>query len=497
MFLHDFLRNSADKYPEKDAIRHLKRSLTYKQLDEASSGFASLLCNYDVKKGDRVVVFLENSCEYLTAYFGISKSGAIITALNSQLVARELAVILTDCTPKVIVTDSKHSKTVEEAVKLSGRSIEIFLISDIDFSTGHQPLAINHELHGNDTAMIIYTSGTTGRPKGVMLSHKNLSANADSIIEYLHLSEEDKVMAVLPFYYSYGNSLLSTHIKAGGTLVIDNRFMYPNVVIENMIKEEVTGFAGVPSHFNILIKKSAIAKYRFPSLRYVTQAGGAMMPAMIKELREILPDTEIFIMYGQTEASARLSFLAPQYLERKIGSIGKAIPGVELKVLKEDGSPVKPGETGEIVANGENIMSGYWNSPDETANVLKKEGLWTGDLARIDEEGFIYLISRKKDMIKSGANRISTFEIEDVIIQLDNVVECAAVGIPDEILGEAIALFVIAKEPIEEQEIRKFCRENLAFYKIPKNIIFTDSFPKTASGKVKREELKQLIANSS
>ena len=500
MLIHDFLKNSAKKFPDKNAVIHQKSSLTYKQLDDYSDSFAGILADNNVTKGERVVLFLDNSCDYLAAYFGISKAGAVITALNSQLVPRELSVILSDCSPKVIITDKKHSKVAEEALVSCVNPASLLFIEKgyLCSSSFDQCSSLNHQcLSDNDLAMIIYTSGTTGKPKGAMLSHENITANADSIIEYLHLTSDDKVMVVLPFFYSYGNSLLTTHIKAGGTLVIDNRFMYPNVVLENMIKEEVTGFAGVSSHFNILIKKSAISKYSFPKLRYVTQAGGAMMPAMIEQFLSIVPNTDFYVMYGQTEASARLSYLDPEFLEKKIGSIGKAIPGVELQVLDENGNNAELGQTGEIVAKGPNIMQGYWNSPEETEIVLKKEGLWTGDLARVDEERFIYFISRKKDMIKSGANRISPFEIEDIVCQFPNIVECAVVGIPDDILGESITLFLVTDGlAIEKNEIMLFCKKNLAVYKLPKHIEFIKELPKTASGKIKREELKKLIADS-
>jgi acyl-CoA synthetase (AMP-forming)/AMP-acid ligase II len=332
-----------------------------------------------------------------------------------------------------------------------------------------------------------------------MLSHHNISANTDSIIDYLHLTADDSVMVILPFYYSYGASLLTTHIKAGATLVIDNRFLYPNVVLDTMEKEGVTGFAGVPSHYAILLRKSALKNYRLPKLRYVTQAGGAMSPVMIEECINILPHVQFYVMYGQTEASARLSYLEPGSLRQKMGSIGKAIPNVELNVLNEQGQKVKSGETGEIVARGENIMMGYWNAPAETALVLREQGLYTGDLAKVDEDGFIYVVSRKKDMIKCGANRISPGEIEEAACRMPGVQECAAVGVPDELLGEAIKLFVVtADEPtVSEDSVLAFCRQNLAHFKVPKYVVKVPSLPRTASGKVKREELKKLSAVSS
>jgi len=491
MLLQNFLKNSATKYPDKIAVIHQKDRLSYKKLNDLSDAFAAILIDRGVKKGDRVAVFLSNSCEYLIVYFAILKAGAVITALNTQFVSRELGLIITDCSPTIFISDKKHKAVVEKALKSSENRLEILLIDD--WALHHAAGTLKPEVCSpEDLAMIIYTSGTTANPKGVMLSHENLSANAESIIGYLRLTVNDKIMVVLPFYSSYGNSLLTTHIRVGGTLVIDNRFMYPNLVIDSMLAEKVTGFAGVPSSFLLLIKKSAIRKYQFPNLRYVTQAGGAMAPSMIEEFLEIVPDIEFYVMYGQTEASPRLSYLKSENLNDKMGSIGKAIPGVELTVLNEEGIPVKPGQTGEIVAKGRNVMQGYWNAPEETALVLRKEGLFTGDLAQIDEEGFIYIVGRKKEIIKSRGNSINPFEIENVVCQIPNIVECAAVGISDEILGEAIALFVVGNgSVIEEKDIMLFCRSNMAAYKVPKKIEIVSELPKTASGKIKRQELRK------
>jgi Acyl-CoA synthetases (AMP-forming)/AMP-acid ligases II len=240
MLIHDFLRNSAEKYPEKTAVIHGKNRLSYPELNVLSDNFACLLMEHKVKKGDRVAIFLENSCDYVVAYFGILKAGAAVVAFNSQLVARELATLIIDCAPATIVTDTKHSRVILEALELSESTVQPLLIDQLDlFSSGFficNSSLITHNLSVTDLAMLIYTSGTTGKPKGVMLSHGNLSANAASIIEYLHLTADDKMMVILPFYYSYGNSLLTTHIKVGGTLVIDNRFLYPNSILDTMLK---------------------------------------------------------------------------------------------------------------------------------------------------------------------------------------------------------------------------------------------------------------------
>ncbi|MBE0616967.1 MAG: AMP-binding protein, partial [Proteobacteria bacterium] len=346
---------------------------------------------------------------------------------------------------------------------------------------------------GERLAKIIYTSGTTGEPKGVMLRHRNLVANVRSIVEYLGLTERDRVMAVLPFFYVYGNSVLLTHAAVGGSLVVNQSLMYPNVILEQMTAEGVTGFSGVPSTFAILLNRSSIREHRFPALRYVTQAGGAMSPKLACEVREVLPQTDVFIMYGQTEASARLSYLPPADLLRKAGSIGRAIPGVRLQVLRPDGSPAGVGEVGEIVAQGDNVMAGYWGKPEETAQVLRAEGLWTGDLAKTDEEGYLYIVSRKSDMIKSGAHRIAPKEIEELIQEHPAVHEVAVFGVDDEILGEAIHACAVLKGGVRctEKELTRFCRENLPAFKVPHKVEFRDDLPKTASGKIRKEELRR------
>lgn len=468
VLLQDILKESSQKHADKAAVVHHNQRMTFSELDLFSDGLASCLIKGGIKKGDRVVLLMENSAAFLISYFGVLKAGAIVVPVNTQLVSRELEHVLRDCTPFTVITEGVF------------KQFDLSCTVTRDFP----------EPQANDPAMIIYTSGTTGKPKGVVLSHKNLLANASSIIEYLHLSSSDRTMVILPFYYSYGNSLLTTHILAGATLVIDNRFVFPNVVLNVMEKEQVTGFAGVPSHFAILLRKSALRKYSLNSLRYVTQAGGALAPSLLDEFLAAVPHAQFFVMYGQTEASARLSYLDPAFVKSKRGSIGKAIPGVELEIRLDDGTLAQPGEIGEIVARGDNIMLGYWNAPEETAKVLSKEWLYTGDLAKQDEDGFFYMVSRKKEMIKSGANRISPLEIEDVVSQIPGVVECAAVGVPDEILGEAIKLCVVKNgKPLTPNDVLLHCRQYLATFKMPKEVIFIDHLPKTASGKIKRTEL--------
>lgn len=494
MFLYEYLSDHAQKNPHNPLVIHDRRVTSYAEVEERSNWLASVLIDWGTLKGDRVALFMENSVEYIIAYFAAQKTGAILVALNSALVATEIARILRDASPKVIFFNAIGGPLLEKAAASLPSKPRLFDLAKSGQEPGKPAPLPPTGLSMEDCTAILYTSGTTGKPKGVMLSHRNISANAASIIEYLGLTDRDSCLTILPFNYSYGASLLTTHVRCGGTLVLDNRFLYPNLVLDTLRDEMVTGFAGVPSHYAILLRKSALRNYAFPNLRYATQAGGRLSPAMIDEFKAILPKVKFFVMYGQTEATARLTYLDPGRPALRPGSVGKAIPGVTLTLEKEDGRPAAQGETGEIVASGESVMMGYWRSPEATAEVLRNNKLHTGDLAEIDPEGNYYIIGRKSDMIKSGANRISPQEIEETVNGMEGISECAAVGVPDEILGEAIRLFAVPLEAnrVQARDIQRWCREHLAPFKMPKEIFFIDRLPKTESGKIKRSELKEM-----
>jgi acyl-CoA synthetase (AMP-forming)/AMP-acid ligase II len=344
-----------------------------------------------------------------------------------------------------------------------------------------------------DRASIVYTSGSTGKPRGALLRHASIVANTRSIIEYLELGPSDRILVVLPFHYVYGKSLLHTHAAVGASLIIENHFLFPQEALDTLEREGATGLAGVPSTFAILLNRSNIATRRLSSLRYVTQAGGPMPPETQRRLIEALPGKQIFIMYGATEASARLSYLSPTDLGRKLGSIGKAIPNVELRVLRDDGSETEADEVGEIVARGSNIMEGYWNDPEETAAVLDSAGYHTGDLGRRDAEGFLYVVGRKREMIKSGAHRISPKEIEEVLAASPSVHEAAVVGKPDEILGESIVAFVSIRpgHAPDARALAEWCRARLAHHKVPRSIRLLGEIPHNAAGKPDKPRLRE------
>ena len=515
--IHKYLSDTACRKPDKVAIIQGQRRVTYGELNTGVSRLAAFLLRNEIKVGDRVCIMSDGSPEYVISYFGVQKAGGISVSINPQSSTHELKWIFSNCLPELLIIERKFLRFALEAIDEETSIKSLLIISDRSIeeslpqsnNKGEMPSHIkcltlktalgNKDAHesyplvdGKNIASIIYTSGTTGRSKGVMLSHDNFVTNANSIIKYLSLTEDDSVMVILPFFYSYGTSLLTTHVMVGGTMVLENSFMYPNVILDKMVSENITGFAGVPSTYAILLNRSNIRNYKFPKLRYVTQAGGPMSPKHARELAEVLPGTEIFIMYGQTEATARLTYLKPQNVFKVSGSIGMAIPGVKIELIKGNGELAKEGEEGEIVATGDNVMVGYWNNPEETSKVLRNGKLYTGDIAKADDKGYLYIVSRRSDMIKSGAHRISPKEIEEIIIEMPEIHEVSVVGTDDEILGDAIKAVIVLKEgcKLEAKEVQRHCKKELAPFKVPKEVVFVDEFPKTSSGKVKRHLLR-------
>ena len=495
--IQSYLQQAFLSFPDKTALVNGQERVSYRELYCRSERICQWLLQKELKIGDRVGLLTDKACEYIAAYFGILNAGGIVVGLNTQTSNHALHSVLEDSGISIVLSHKKflkHGPVVKEAPSVRLFETNIPALWENDTETEFYP---HPQLNTEDICQIIYTSGTTGTPKGIMLRHRNLLANTQSIIKYLELTDQDKVMAVLPFFYSYGNSVMLTHIGVGATLIVNQSFTYPNVILDQMAAEEATGFSGVPSSFAILLHRSAVRERNFPKLRYLTQAGAPMSPTLATDLSSVFKGTKIFIMYGQTEASSRLSYLDPERFKDKAGSIGKAIPGVKLAVCRPDGSVTEPGELGEIVATGENVMAGYWQNPEETAQILKNGRLWTGDLARVDNDGFIFIESRKSDMIKSGSHRIGPKEIEETILQLPSTYEVAVIGWPDEILGEKIVAFVVlnAGYDVSQKEIIRHCRRNLPAFKVPHRITFTSDLPKTISGKIQKIELKNECAS--
>jgi acyl-CoA synthetase (AMP-forming)/AMP-acid ligase II len=500
-----FLLNG--KAPGRVALRLTGGEHTYGELRESAAQVARYLLN-STAEGDRVLLISNNSLFWVAAYLGILQAGRVCVPLPHDTPPKEVDYILEITGARLAFVQSQAA--LRNASSLRGISVVTdcpapglpalhTTFHDIRRGPAHldPPLPAGS---ASNLAALMFTSGSTSRPRGVMVSHSNIIANTESIIECLDLNSDDRMMAVLPFHYCFGASLLHTHLRVGASLVVDSRFMYPEAVLQRMIDLECTGFAGVPSHFQILLRSSSLRRRTFPRLRRLQQAGGRLAPSLLAELREALPDTQVFVMYGQTEATARLSYLDPKFCETRPGSIGKAIPGVRLRVLNESGNEVSPGETGEIVAEGRNVALGYWRAPEETARSFRNGALYTGDLATVDGDGFIYIVDRARNFIKCGGKRVSCRQLEDEFLAFEQVLEVAVTAIPDDVLGEAVKVFVAPRAAAPgdfKERFHRFCIEHLPPQLVPKEIAVLNALPKNSSGKVLKPQLQERCDSAS
>jgi long-chain acyl-CoA synthetase len=505
--VHHLLDATAATAPDREALVTAEQRLTWRELAAGAWRAARLFADLGVRRGDRVAILAHNGVEYATAYYGALAAGAIAVPLNTAADPGSLASCVADAGASVVVCGRRLERVVVQAApRLELRAVVIdgaahdalaaaaprlatILPAAIDAQPATPPGVSIVDL---DPASIIYTSGSTGRPRGATLTHLNLMTNIRSIVDYLGVSADDRVLAVLPFHYVYGKSVLNTAVAVGATVVVDNRFQYPNVALDTLERERCTGLAGVPSTFAILMDRSNFAERALPDLRWVTQAGGGMSPTLTRRVLAALRGRALWVMYGATEASARLSCLAPDQLPTRIGSIGRAIPNVELTVRRPDGTECDDDEVGELTARGANVMVGYWNDPDETARALGPHGYRTGDLARRDRDGYLWLIGRNKDMLKVGGHRVAAREIEDAILEHPGVSEVAVLGVADELLGDRLRAFVVLRAAgvVDAAGIGRFLRERLPAYKIPSDIEIRDDLPRNAAGKVMKEALR-------
>jgi long-chain acyl-CoA synthetase len=473
---------------------------TYGELKQACSRMAGELLRIGVQAGDRVGILSDNSVFWVASYLAILKIGAVavpfpIVATSGDLRRRQQVV---GCRAVCIETRllARFANTFADTVTIVSSEV----LATAEPSVWDLPQA-DFDVH-QDAALML-TSGTTALPRAVRITHRNIQANTDSILEYLALDQTERILVVLPFYYCFGASLLHSHLRAGGSVVLCNTFAYPETALDLLEKAECTGFAGVPSTFQTLLRNTSFRSRPFASLRKVQQAGGKLQPVYLRDLVTTLPHARVYTMYGQTEATARLSYLPPEYLETKLGSIGKGIPGVTLEIVDEAGQTVKPGEVGEIVVSGDNISPGYLDDPEASLekfgpNDPTRQTGWmrSGDLATIDEDGFIYIVDRKSDFIKSLGHRVSSQEIEGCVLELiPELVAAAAIGQPDPVQGEAIRVFVTLRSgsaATPEEMLRK-CRASMARHMVPKEITILEAMPTNANGKVVKARLREML----
>lgn len=519
-FLLSRLRQRVAEHPDRAALVAGDQRLSYAELWARIDRIGQALAQR-IQPGDRVALVMDNGTDCVSAPYGIWWAGGVVVALNNALKLHDLAALVAQCGAALVLTDhsvaglpealaanaanaaraTEAAGTAETAEATTATPALAMTVAELTAEamasaaiTAADAVSPRQRRPG-DTAALIFTSGTTGQPKGVMLSHANLAANVAAVQHTLPMRPDDITLCVLPFHYAYGGSVLHTHLTLGATLVLENSLMYPQRIVTRMAECEVTAFYGVPSSFYLLMARGHLSATPLPRLRYLAQAGAAMAPARIEELRQLLPQAPLWLMYGQTEACSRLTTLSPTDHADRPGSAGRALPGVTLAILDANGGPLPAGERGEVCARGPNVMQGYWASPTDTAAVLQDGWLRTGDIGHLDGDGFLYLHGRSRDILKIGAHRVAPQEIEHAVQGVAGVQECAVLAMPDALLGEVPRACVIpapghAPSDALKRDILRACREQLALYKCPKQVDFFDAFPRTASGKVQ----KHLIA---
>lgn len=511
MLVHDFLTSAATRWPEKPALVCGGRRYTFRELDAASSRLAGALRSHGVGRGDRVAIYLGNAWEAVVGIFAVLKAGAVFVMVNPTTKREKLEFVLNDCgavailAEATLVSDGRNplDRTVIPALRLVvirdrpgiQAPSEPGILSFGDAMRLHQELPSGGGDIDLDLACLIYTSGSTGEPKGVMCDHSNVVFVTRAIVEYLRNTPDDIVLSVLPLSFSYGLYQLMASVCSGATLVLEDSFTFPAAVLKRIVAERVTGFAGVPTVYAILLGIDLKA-FDLSSLRYMTNAAAALPVEHVRRVREKLPAVDLYLMHGLTEV-ARTVYLPPEEVDRRPSSVGRAIPGTEIWLEDDDGRRVPPGEVGELVVRGRHVMRGYWNNPEATRERFRPGPIpgerlcYSGDLFRADEDGYLYFVSRKDDIIKCRGEKVAPREVENVIYGIEGVTEVAVVGVPDPLLGQAIKAFVVAPgRELTPAQVLAHCKAHLEDLMVPKLIEFRSELPKTPSGKIRKVDLR-------
>lgn len=479
------------------AIVDGSRSITYADLLERSLAHACLLKDTGLVRGDRVAIFLRRSIEAVVALFGTYFAGGVAVVINEQLRARQVRYIMEHSQASRLVTDDRQLLSAAEPLADEEQ------ILNVDQITASVPLASPEGIIGADLALIIYTSGSTGLPKGVMLSHSNVLAGAQIVSDYLHLTDKDILISLLPFSFDYGLNQLLTALLVGGTLVIQ-RSLFPPDICRTLQREKVTGMAGVPTLWHQLDQEhSPFLKMTFPHLRYITNSGGRLPESIVRMIRQSHPGVAVYLMYGLTEAF-RSTYLPPDEVDRRPSSIGKAIPNVEILVINDQGRLCEAGEVGELVHRGATVAQGYWRDPESSARVFRPHPLdrsrrrnaeivvYSGDLVKMDAEGYLYYVARRDQLMKSSGFRVSPDEIEASIFSSGLVAQVISFAVPRNEVDDEIVAAVVPRDPLDfrEERLLQFCKGEMPEYMQPRVIWCLDHFPLTTSGKPDRVTLK-------
>ena len=514
MLLHSFLERAVEAHSEKTVLVCGEARASYRRMKDDVDRLAHGLVARGVRRGDRVAIHLDNCYEAAVAILGTLEAGGVFMVLNHTMKLDKLAFVLNDSEARALITDRRKLTAL---VGLDGEAPNLAQIVALDVDdaakepwsvgvSGWSELLEEHagidgpprvEISEDDLAALIYTSGSTGNPKGVMMAHSNMVAASTSITTYLENRPDDVVLCALPLSFDYGLYQLLMTLQFGGTLVLERSFTFPAAVLAKIPEERITGFPIVPTVLAILLQMDLTA-YDLSSLRYISNTAAALPVDHIARLRELLPHVRIFSMYGLTECK-RVSYLPPEELDRKPASVGKAMPNTEAWVVDDDGNPTAPGVVGELVVRGPHVMQGYWRRPEVTERMLKpgptpgERILHTGDLFKCDEEGFLYFVGRKDDIIKSRGEKVAPREIENVLHALDGIGEAAVLGIPDSILGQAIVAFVTLREgsTLTEKDVRRHCARHMEDFMVPQYVEIMDALPRSPAGKVDKLRLER------
>ena len=495
MNISQILFNTVKKAPKHPAIVFKNENLTYQELAEQVKEKAAGLKKYGLQDGSHVALMAANKPEYAIAYFSLLALGAIVVPINPTFKASEIIYILNDAEAEAIIVDEAGIGEVKKAVNELSTVKQIFSLPPEDSlihweAVNGDPADFWPEPKApQDDAQIIYTSGTTGKPKGAIITHGNLEWMTQTSADILELTKEDRVLVVLPLFHAYAKlqGLLQC-VFIGCTIYLEERFI-PDVILQRMAEERITVFFGVPTMYTMFVHSPRIKELDFSSLRKAG-SGGASLPVEILEKVKTEMGVEIGEGYGQTESTVMISCF-PNESVKKAGSVGLPLPGIELKIVDASGREVPAGEVGEIIFKGPNTMKGYYKKEEETNETIKDGWLYTGDLGRQDEHGYLYIVDRKKDMIIRGGYNVYPREIEEVLYTHPDIVECAVVGESDPVFGEEVAAYIVSRSEGNPEEIAAFCKQRLAHYKVPRRIYFLKELPKTTTGKILKTPLRK------
>ncbi len=505
--LHDSLLVSSARHPGKTALVVEGTPYTYAALEDAALRLAAHLAESGLQRGDRVAIYMDNTWPCVVTIFGTLLAGGVFLVVNPQTKADKLQYILNDSGAAFLISDGHLAKVFlpilaaapsVQCVLCSGTmpETESGILRPFDAALAGSPGAPSDKVIAVDLAALIYTSGSTGNPKGVMMTHQAMTFTAGSLIEYLRLDPDDRILNLLPVAFDYGLYQLLMSVRLGATLVLERSFTYPAQIFNRIRSESVTVFPGVPTVYMTMLGIHARGALSFPSVRRVTNTAAALPADIVPQLREIFPNALIFRMYGLTECK-RVCYLEPELISSKPDSVGKAIPGTEVFLLSPEGLPVPTGETGILHIRGPHVMLGYWNQPELSAHMLKpgrlpgERILCSQDFFRMDRDGCLYFQGRSDDIIKTRGEKVSPIEVENCLHGIPGVREAAVLGVPDALLGEAIRAYVSLQEGavLTEKEIKAACMARLENFMVPKEVVFLPELPKTATGKIRKKGL--------